>query len=131
MSGPRRAPAPPLRLRLRSEAAARRAISYDTKTRKPDGGWGHTKRPRRGQCKRPERASEPRTSDPQSDRLEVRQLAPSRDGLGPVGLCRPTSWFQEFRREWYPCESRATGRLRGCRALSRPILATTRPPSPG
>ena len=55
MSGPRRAPAPPLRLRLRSEAAARRAISYDTKTRKPDGGWGHTKRPRRGQCKRPER----------------------------------------------------------------------------
>ena len=55
MSRPRRATAPPLRLRLRSGAAARHPISYETKTRKPDGGWGHFKRPRRGQCKRPER----------------------------------------------------------------------------
>lgn len=40
MTGPRRAPAPPLRLRLRSGTAARRTISYETTTRKPDGGWG-------------------------------------------------------------------------------------------
>src|SRR5437870_12051144 len=43
MTGPRRAPAPPLRLRLRSGTAARHTISYETKTRKPDGGWGHFK----------------------------------------------------------------------------------------
>ncbi len=55
MSGPRRAAAPPLRLRLRSGTAARRPIGYETKDREPDGGWGHFKRPRRGQCKRPQR----------------------------------------------------------------------------
>jgi hypothetical protein len=53
MSGPRRTPAPPLRLRLRSGTAARRTISYQSKDRKPDGGWGHFKRPRRGHCKLP------------------------------------------------------------------------------
>src|SRR5581483_7541087 len=51
VSGPRRAPAPPLRLRLRSGTAARRPISYETKDRKPDGGWGHFKPPRWGRCK--------------------------------------------------------------------------------
>ena len=51
MNGPRRAPAPPLRLRLRSETAARRTISYEPKDRKPDGGWGHFKPSRWGQCK--------------------------------------------------------------------------------
>ena len=51
MTGPRRAPAPPLRLRLRSGTAARRTISYDTEDRKPDGGWGHFKPSRWGQCK--------------------------------------------------------------------------------
>ena len=49
-------PAHPLRLRLRSGTAARPRISYQTKDRKPDGGWGHFKRPRRGQSKRPQRA---------------------------------------------------------------------------
>ncbi len=56
-SGPRRAPAPPLRLRLRSRTAARHTISYETKDKKPDGGWGHFKRPRRGHCKRPQRTA--------------------------------------------------------------------------
>ncbi len=56
-SGPRRAPAPPLRLRLRSRTAARHTISYETKDKKPDGGWGHFKRPRRGHCKRPQRST--------------------------------------------------------------------------
>ncbi len=56
MSRPRRAPAPLLRLRLRSGTAARRTISYQSKDRKPDGGWGHFRRPRRGQCKRPQRS---------------------------------------------------------------------------
>ncbi len=56
MTGPRRAPAPPLRLRLRSETAARHTISYETKTRKPDDGWGHFKPSRWGQCKPSRRA---------------------------------------------------------------------------
>lgn len=51
MSGPRRAPAPPLRLRLRSGTAARRTISYQSKDTKPDGGWGHFKPSPWGQCK--------------------------------------------------------------------------------
>jgi hypothetical protein len=51
MSGPRRAPAPALRLRLRSGTAARRMISYETKSRQPDGGWGHFKPSPWGQCK--------------------------------------------------------------------------------
>ncbi len=51
MTGPRRAPAPPLRLRLRSGTAARHAISYQSKDRKPDGGWGHFKPSPWGQCK--------------------------------------------------------------------------------
>lgn len=65
MTGPRRATAPPLRLRLRSETAARPTISYYTQDRKPDGGWGHFKPSRWGQRKpslrSPERggASEP------------------------------------------------------------------------
>ena len=48
---PRRATAPPLRLRLRSGTAARQEISYETNDRKPDGGWGHFKPSRWGQCK--------------------------------------------------------------------------------
>jgi hypothetical protein len=55
MTHTRRATAPPLRLRLRSGTAARPEISYEPKDRKPDGGWGHFRRPRRGQCKRPQR----------------------------------------------------------------------------
>jgi hypothetical protein len=51
MTAPCRAPAPPLRLRLRSATAARRPISYETKDRKPDGGWGHFKPSPWGQCK--------------------------------------------------------------------------------
>ena len=38
MTGPRRAPAPPLRLRLRSGTAARRTISYETKPENPTAG---------------------------------------------------------------------------------------------
>ena len=55
MTGPRRAPAPPLRLRLRSGTAARRPISYQSKDSKPDSGWGHFKPPRRGHCRPPRR----------------------------------------------------------------------------
>ena len=33
--------------------ACGRIIRYRKKDRKPDGGWGHFRRPRRGQCKRP------------------------------------------------------------------------------
>jgi hypothetical protein len=51
MTGPRRAPAPALRLRLRSGTAARHTISYQSKDKKPDGGWGHFKPSRWGQCK--------------------------------------------------------------------------------
>ena len=51
MSGPRRAPAPPLRLRLRSGTAARRTNSYHSENKKPDDGWGHFKPSRRGHCK--------------------------------------------------------------------------------
>lgn len=68
MSGPRRAPAPPLRLRLRSGTAARRAISYDTQQRKPDGGWGHFNPSRWGQRK-PSRRRVPSGLD------RVRQVA--------------------------------------------------------
>ena len=35
--------------------ACGRMIRYRRKDRKPDGGWGHFRRPRRGQCKRPQR----------------------------------------------------------------------------
>jgi hypothetical protein len=38
MTGPRRAPAPPLRLRLRSGTAARHTISYQSKERNPTAG---------------------------------------------------------------------------------------------
>src|SRR6266850_6988318 len=43
------------------------------------------------------RSRRDRTSDPQSDRLEVGRLAASRDGSAPVRPYRPT-WFREFRR---------------------------------
>ena len=69
MTRRRRATAPPLRLRLRSGTAARREISYEPKDRKPDGGWGHFKRPRRGQCKRPQRA--PSLDEPGSTPVAV------------------------------------------------------------
>ena len=74
MTAPRRAPAPPLRLRLRSGTAARHTISYETKDRKPDGGWGHFRRPRRGQCKRPQRALD----DGKRSELEQRHRQPRR-----------------------------------------------------
>lgn len=51
MTRRRRATAPPLRLRLRSGTAAQHTISYETQTRKPDGGWSHFKPSRWGPCK--------------------------------------------------------------------------------
>ena len=49
---PDRAALPPLRSpTARSGTAARRTISYQSKDRKPDGGWGHFKPSRWGQCK--------------------------------------------------------------------------------
>jgi len=36
----------------------RRTIGYRSQDRKPDGGWGHFRRPLWGQCKRPRRARE-------------------------------------------------------------------------
>ena len=59
MTPPRRAPAAPLRLRLRSATAARRGNSYDIQTRKPDSRWGQIKPPDRGHCKPPRRLGEP------------------------------------------------------------------------
>ena len=35
--------------------ARRWLIGYREKDRKPDGGWGHFRRPSRGQCKSPRR----------------------------------------------------------------------------
>ena len=55
MTGPRRATAPPLAYGSRSGTAARRTISYHSKDRKPDSGWGHFKPPRWGHCKPPQR----------------------------------------------------------------------------
>ena len=92
MTGPRRATAPPLRLRLRSGTAARHTISYQPKDRKPDGGWGHFKPSRWGQCK-------PSLRTPEQVRTaayQVRWVDPDKIPEGYLGIVlkphpRPTA----------------------------------------